>query len=101
MKAILPSLDNINRALLADENSADYVKGVSMTIKGLLDALKKEGLEEINPKGETFDVNFHMAVMKVEDENAGENEITKVLQTGYKLGDTVLRPAMVEVANCD
>lgn len=101
LKAILPSLDNINRALSADENSADYVKGVSMTIKGLLDALKKEGLEEINPKGETFDVNLHMAVMKVEDENAKENEITKVLQTGYKLGDTVLRPAMVEVANCD
>ena len=101
LKAILPSLDNINRALSADENSADYAKGVSMTIKGLLDALKKEGLEEINPMGETFDVNFHMAVMKVEDEKAGENEITKVLQTGYKLGDTVLRPAMVEVANCD
>lgn len=101
LKAILPSLDNINRALAADENAEDYAKGVSMTIKGLMSELKKQGLEEINPQGEEFDVNFHMAVMKVEDENVGENTVTKVLQIGYKLGETVLRPAMVEVANCD
>ena len=101
LKAILPSLDNINRALNADENSADYAKGVSMTIKGLTDELKKLGLEEINPTGEEFDANFHMAVMKVEDESVGENIITEVLQTGYKLGETLLRPAMVKVANCD
>ena len=97
----MPPLDNINRALAADENSADYAKGVSMTIKGLTDELKKLGLEEINPAGEEFDVNFHMAVMKVEDESVGENIITEVLQTGYKLGETLLRPAMVKVANCD
>lgn len=101
LKELIPSIDNLNRALAADENSADYIKGVSMTIKGLTDALNKMGLEEINPVGEEFDVNFHMAVMKVEDESVGENIVTKVLQTGYKLGDTVLRPAMVEVANCD
>lgn len=101
LKAILPSLDNINRALSADENSADYAKGVSMSLKGLTDELKKLGLEEINPKGEEFDANFHMAVMKVEDETVGENIVTEVLQTGYKLGDTLLRPAMVKVANCD
>lgn len=101
LKAILPSLDNINRALAADENAEDYAKGVSMTIKGMLSELKKQGLEEINPLGEQFDVNFHMAVMKVEDENVGENTVTKVLQIGYKLGEIVLRPAMVEVANCD
>lgn len=101
LKELIPSIDNLNRALAADENSADYIKGVSMTIKGLTDALNKMGLEEINPVGEEFDVNFHMAVMKVEDESVGENTVTKVLQTGYKLGDTVLRPAMVEVANCD
>lgn len=101
LKAILPSLDNINRALATDENAEDYAKGVSMTIKGLMSELKKQGLEEINPQGEEFDVNFHMAVMKVEDENVGENTVTKVLQIGYKLGETVLRPAMVEVANCD
>ena len=101
LKAILPSLDNINRALSADESSADYAKGVSMTIKGLTDELKKLGLEEINPQGEEFDVNFHMAVMKVDDDSVGQNIVTEVLQTGYRLGDTLLRPAMVKVANCD
>lgn len=101
LKAILPSLDNINRALSADESSADYAKGVSMTIKGLTEELKKLGLEEINPAGEEFDVNFHMAVMKVEDDTVGENIVTEVLQTGYKLGENLLRPAMVKVANCD
>ena len=101
LKAILPSLDNIQRALSADENSEGYAQGVSLTIKGMLSELNKLGLEEINPKGEEFDVNFHMAVMKVEDETVGENIITEVLQTGYKLGDTLLRPAMVKVANCD
>ncbi len=101
LKAILPSLDNINRALSADETSADYAKGVTMSLKGLTDELKKLGLEEISPVGEEFDANFHMAVMKVEDETVGENIVTEVLQTGYKLGETLLRPAMVKVANCD
>jgi len=101
LKAILPSLDNIQRALNADENSEGYAAGVSMTIKGMIAELNKQGLEEINPVGEQFDVNFHMAVMKVEDESVGENIVTEVLQVGYKLGDNCLRPAMVKVANCD
>lgn len=101
LKAILPSLDNVQRALFADENSEGYAAGVSMTIKGLISELNKLGLEEINPVGEQFDVNFHMAVMKVEDESVGENIVTEVLQVGYKLGDNCLRPAMVKVANCD
>lgn len=101
LKEVLPSIDNIERALAADENSADYAKGVSLTVKGLLDALTKTGLREINPENEEFDVNFHQAVMKVEDETVGENIVVQVLQKGYKLGETVLRPAMVKVANCD
>lgn len=101
LKALLPSIDNINRSLAADSESPDYAKGVTMTVKGLADALKNLGLEEINPVGEKFDVEFHQAVMRVEDDSVGENIITEVLQTGYKLGDTVLRHAMVKVANCD
>ncbi len=101
LKAILPSLDNIQRALSADENSEGYAAGVSMTIKGLISELNKLGLEEINPVGELFDVNFHMAVMRVEDESVGENIVTEVLQVGYKIGENCLRPAMVKVANCD
>ena len=72
-----------------------------MTIKGLTEALTKLGLEEINPVGEEFNVDMHQAVMRVEDESVGANVITEVLQTGYKLGDNVLRYAMVKVANCD
>ena len=101
IKALLPSIDNINRAMQADENAADYAKGVAMTVKGLLDALKKLGLEEINPENEPFDVNYHQAVMRVDDDTVGENIVVQVLQPGYKIGDTVLRHAMVKVANCD
>lgn len=101
IKALLPSIDNINRAMQADENAADYAKGVAMTVKGLLDALKKLGLEEINPENEPFDVNYHQAVMRVDDDSVGENIVVQVLQPGYKIGDTVLRHAMVKVANCD
>lgn len=101
IKALLPSIDNISRAMAADENSPDYAKGVAMTVKGLTDALKKLGLEEINPVNEPFDVNLHQAVMRVEDDSVGTNIVVEVLQTGYKLGDNVLRHAMVKVANCD
>ncbi|MGN0115308.1 MAG: nucleotide exchange factor GrpE [Acutalibacteraceae bacterium] len=101
IKALLPSIDNISRAMAADESSPEYAKGVAMTIKGLTDALKKLGLEEINPVNEPFDVNLHQAVMRVEDDSVGENIVVEVLQTGYKLGDNVLRHAMVKVANCD
>lgn len=101
IKALLPSIDNISLAMAADESSPEYAKGVAMTIKGLTDALKKLGLEEINPVNEPFDVNLHQAVMRVEDDSVGENIVVEVLQTGYKLGDNVLRHAMVKVANCD
>lgn len=101
IKALLPSIDNISRAMAADESSPEYAKGVAMTIKGLTDALKKLGLEEINPVNEPFDVNLHQAVMRVEDDSVGGNIVVEVLQTGYKLGDNVLRHAMVKVANCD
>ena len=101
MKELLPAVDNINRAIAADETAADYAKGVAMTVKSLTDALKKLGLEEINPINEEFDVNFHQAVMRVEDDSVGNNIVVEVLQSGYKLGDNVLRYAMVKVANCD
>ncbi len=101
IKALLPSIDNINRAIQADSDSPDYAKGLTMTVRSLTDALKKLGLEEINPKNEPFDVNFHQAVMRVEDDSVGENVVVEVLQPGYKLGDSVLRHAMVKVANCN
>lgn len=99
LKKILPCMDNFDRALAADKSSEDYAKGLEMIFKQLEEALKSVGLAEIEAEGKTFDPNEHEAVMHIEDETKGEKEIVQVLQKGYKLGDTVIRPAMVSVAN--
>ena len=99
LKKLLPVFDNVDRANAADKESADYAKGVEMIVKMLTDAVKDLGLVELGTVGETFDPAFHEAVMHIEDENLGENVISNVLQKGYKIGDTVIRPAMVQVAN--
>lgn len=99
LKKMLPCLDNLDRALAADKNGEDYAKGLEMILKQMDEILKSCGLCEIEADGCTFDPNIHEAVMHVDDETKGEGEIVAVLQKGYKLGDTVIRPAMVSVAN--
>ncbi len=99
LKKLLPVFDNVDRANAADKESSDYTKGVELTIKMLLEAVNNLGMVEIGKVGDTFDPNLHEAVMHIEDENFGENVISQVLQKGYKIGDTVIRPAMVQVAN--
>ncbi len=99
LKKLLPVFDNVDRANAADKDSVDYAKGVELIVKMLTDAVKDLGLQEIGAVGEAFDPNLHEAVMHIEDENFGENTISNVLQKGYKFGDTVIRPAMVQVAN--
>lgn len=99
VKTFLPVLDNFDRALAVDPNSDDFAKGLEMISKQLSDVMTKLGLSEIGAEGEDFDPNFHQAVLHIEDENLGENVIAQVLQKGYKIGDTVIRPAMVQVAN--
>ena len=99
LKKLLPIFDNIDRANAADKESADYAKGVELTVKMLTEAVTNLGMVEIGKVGEPFDPNFHEAVMHIEDESLGENVICNVLQKGYKIGDTVIRPAMVQVAN--
>ncbi|PJI07088.1 MULTISPECIES: nucleotide exchange factor GrpE [Clostridium] len=95
---MLPTLDNLERATAAEGSAEDLKKGVEMVIKQFKGSLKKLGIEEI-PCDEGFDPNFHNAVMHIEDENYGENEIVEVLQKGYKKGNKVLRHSMVKVAN--
>lgn len=97
--ALLPVFDNLERALKQETADAAYKKGVEMTMTGLRDAMAKLGVEEIPALGETFDPNLHNAVMHCEDENAEENTIVEVFQQGFRLGDKVLRFAMVKVAN--
>ena len=97
--AFLPVYDNLERALKQETADEAYKKGVEMTMTGLKDILSKLGVEEIPALGETFDPALHNAVMHVEDESAGENTVVDVFQAGFKLGDKVIRFAMVKVAN--
>ena len=99
MKTLLPILDNAERAAEFEHGTEQYNKGIEMIVKQLSDLSGKLGLVEIGSVGETFDPNLHEAIMHIEDENLGENVISQVLQKGYKFGDTVVRPAMVQVAN--
>lgn len=99
IKQLLPILDNIDRASAADPGSADYIKGIEMIVKQFEAITTNMNIEEIAKPGDQFDPNFHEAVMHIEDDNFGENEIVDVLQKGYKIGDTVIRAAMVKVAN--
>ena len=97
---LLPMLDNFDRALgVTDSDFESYKKGVEMIYQGFCETLKKLGVEAFGEEGDEFDPNFHSAVMHIDDETLGENVIAQVFSKGYKLGEKVLRPAMVKVAN--
>lgn len=100
VEGILPVVDNLERALSVAKDPEDaFVKGVEMTHKQMLGALKNVGVEPMEAIGQTFDPHFHDAMQHVEDDNYGENEVIEVFQKGYMLGDTVIRPSLVKVAN--
>ena len=100
VQAILPIADNIERALSQENASAeDMKKGVEMIEAQIKNAFEKLGVTEIGQAGDPFDPNLHNAVAHIDDENLGENVIAAVYQKGYKLGDRVVRHAMVQVAN--
>jgi molecular chaperone GrpE len=97
---ILPVLDNFERALAVEttsEEATSLVKGVDMVYRTLLEAVKKEGLEQIEAEGVAFDPNFHQAVMQEQDDSKESGIVLQELQKGYKLKDRVLRPSMVKV----
>lgn len=97
---VLPVLDNFERALNdASDDIENYKKGINMIFTQLGDVLKKHGVEPYGETGEEFDPNIHNAVMHIDDENLGENVIAQVFSKGYKVGDKVIRPATVQVAN--
>ena len=100
LKELLPVLDNFERALSAPDADAESLKkGMDMILQGFLNTLEKLGVEAFGEVGDPFDPNIHNAVMHLEDETLGENVIAAVFSKGYKLGDRILRPAMVQVAN--
>jgi len=95
---LLVSIDNMEKAIAAPAGE-DYKTGVDMVLRQFMDALHKLGLEEVGAEGEPFDPNIHNAVMREDADGIDEETVTAVFQKGYKLGDRVLRPAMVKVAN--
>lgn len=100
IKELLPVLDNFDRAANnKDANVEDYKKGIDLIFNQFGEALKKLGVESYGERGDEFNPNIHNAVMTVEDEELGENVIAAVFSKGYKLGDRIIREAVVQVAN--
>ncbi|MDD7222027.1 MAG: nucleotide exchange factor GrpE [Oscillospiraceae bacterium] len=97
--AFLPVFDNLQRALAAPCTDAAYAKGVEMTMTQLRQVLEKLGITEIDALNQPFDPNLHNAVMHVDDDSVGESTVVEVFQSGFKMGDKVIRFAMVKVAN--
>ena len=95
----LPVYDNLERALATPTEDEAYRRGVEMIMTQFCTTMQKLGITEIEALGQKFDPNVHNAVMHIEDEAFGENEVVEVFQKGFMLGDKVLRFAMVKVAN--
>ena len=95
----LPVYDNLQRAMAQETADEAYKKGVEMTMSGLLSIMESLGVKPYGEAGEAFDPNLHNAVMHKDDDTLGESIICEVFQTGFKVGDKVIRHAMVVVAN--
>ncbi len=96
---MLPVYDNLERALQQETADAAFKKGVEMTMTELVKIFSTLGVEIFGNVGDPFDPNLHNAVMHIESEELGENVISQVFQKGFKIGDKVVRFAMVQVAN--
>ena len=97
IKTILPVMDNLERALAAESADAALKEGVQMVYRQLLDALEKRGVAVIDRPGEKFDPSLENAVMQGTPDEGEPGCVCAVLQKGYKMGDFVLRHAMVKV----
>ena len=96
---MLPVYDNLERALNQETSDAAYKKGVEMTMNELVKIFTSLGVEIFGNVGDAFDPNLHNAVMHIDSEELGENTIAQVFQKGFKIGEKVVRFAMVQVAN--
>ncbi len=102
IREILPIGDSLDMAFNSLENAPEeYKKGIELIGNQFHKSLEKLNVETFGAQGEPFDPNLHNAVMKVEDETMEKNVIAQVFQKGYKIGDKIIRHAMVQVANCD
>ena len=98
---LLPVADSVRMALdnLANADT-EIIKGIELISNQLDKSFEKLKIESFGKIGDEFDPNLHNAISKVESEDLGENTIAQVFQTGYKIGDKIIRHAMVQVANC-
>ena len=99
VEKFLPVYDNLERALAQETQDAAFKKGVEMTMNQLVSVMEKLGVVSFGAAGDHFDPQLHNAVMHIEDESLGENVIAEVFQKGFKVGEKVVRFAMVKVAN--
>ncbi len=96
---MLPVYDNLERALNQPTEDAAYKKGVELTMNELVKIFTGLGVEIFGNVGDAFDPNLHNAVMHIDSEELEENTISQVFQKGFKIGEKVVRFAMVQVAN--
>ena len=102
VEKLLPVLDSVERAMAMtkeNDNAKDLSEGIALIAKMAREVFEKLGVEEIETVGKEFDANYHNAVMHIDDENYGENEIVEEFMKGYKIKDKVIRYSMVKVAN--
>lgn len=104
---LLSVVDNFERALgsLGEEQRAaadavvkTLIEGVDLTARDLTGVLARHGVKRLDPKGEKFDPNFHQAMFEAPDENVASGSVSQVVQTGWKIGERVLRPALVGIS---
>lgn len=101
IKRLIPVIDDFDRAIgvaLADDAAAKYAEGLVMIRSHFMKALEDEGVTEIEAQGLPFDPNVHEAVMQEPSDEFEDEHVIEVLRNGYRLGDTVLRPAMVKIS---
>ena len=96
---MLPVYDNLERALNQPTEDAAYKKGVEMTMNELVKIFTALGVEIFGTVGDAFDPNLHNAVMHIDSEELGENTVAQVFQKGFRIGEKIVRFAMVQVAN--
>ena len=99
VQTILPVIDNFEIALKSECADENFKKGMEMIFNQMMESLKSLNVSEINPVGEPFDPEEHNAVMHIDDDTVEDNTVVEVLRKGYKLGEKVIRFAMVKVAN--
>ncbi|MBR6033885.1 MAG: nucleotide exchange factor GrpE [Clostridia bacterium] len=99
VSSLLPVLDNLENAANAETADESYKQGVELVLKQFKDVLSANNVKEIEAVGQTFDPELHEAVSSVVDENLGEKVVKEVYRKGYKIGNKVIRHAMVVVAN--